>query len=394
MTQPIDRETAIALAKEAGAYYAGSTNPGTVYMLSENDIERLCNLAASRTKMPELEPPIYGRELVLQLATDAGCPNGYLASFALHHPEWDWIERLCNLAVEHSRKDAEPGNLLKPPSMAESGDKTVVDMSSLPKFHDDEAVDYLSRAYKLSKQLTDRLSVSPSQRRNTSAIGWCRVGVIGAETLPFTITQVPRVAEIWREQGLEVLEVFTHPPEADKPIDKLTGCACRWDENDNRVLTCVRHQGWLDVVEEWATTAKENQVVIDRLTSKRQETEQNTNGTDYVSDAQFDALILELQSITEEARATDYHDALRKAALFLSLLKSKVHKYANDIVRLDAACTEQHAAYTSAHNRLNEADKLLQQALKTLTYHTKQTRPILQTDAACRAIRTYLENKT
>jgi hypothetical protein len=40
-----------------------------------------------------------------------------------------------------------------------------------------------------------------------------------------------------------------------------------------------------------------------------------------------------------------------------------------------------------------EADKLLQQALEALIYHTEQTRPILQTDAACRAIRTYLEGK-
>ena len=159
MIQPIDRETAIALAKEAGM--AG-------------------------------------------MLTDVVC-------------SLEEIHRLCNLAVAHSRKDAEPvAGLLKPSSMAESGDKTVVDMSRLPKFHNDEAVDYLSRAYKLSKQLTDHLSVSPSQRKNLTAIGWCRVGVIGPETLPFTITQVPRVAEIWREQGLEVLEVFTHPPEADK----------------------------------------------------------------------------------------------------------------------------------------------------------------------------------
>lgn len=34
------------------------------------------------------------------------------------------------------------------------------------------------------------------------------------------------------------------------------GCACRWDANDNRVATCVRHQGWLDVVSEWADRAK------------------------------------------------------------------------------------------------------------------------------------------
>lgn len=285
MTQPINRETAIALAKEAGM--AG-------------------------------------------MLTDVVC-------------SLEEIHRLCNLAVAHSRKDAEP-----------------VDIRAAMK-----KAFYLGQTY---WQQTDSEYVS---QQNKSDATKAKFDALLEET---------------------VINA-THPPEADKPIDKLTGCACRWDENDNRVLTCVRHQGWLDVVEEWATTAKENQVVIDRLTSKRQETEQNTNGTDYVSDAQFDALILELQSITEEARATDYHDALRKAALFLSLLKSKVHKYANDIVRLDAACTEQHAAYTSAHNRLNEADKLLQQALKTLTYHTKQTRPILQTDAACRAIRTYLEGK-
>ena len=170
MTQ-INREAAIALAEEAGAYYAAGTNPGTVYALSAAGLERLCNLVAA-----------------------------------------------------HSRKDAEPvAGLLKPPSMAESGDKTVVDMPRLPKFHDDEAVDYLSRAYKLSKQLTDHLSVSPSQRKNRTAIGWCRVGVIGSETLPFTITQVPRVAEIWREQGLEVLEVFTHQPEADKLLQQALG---------------------------------------------------------------------------------------------------------------------------------------------------------------------------
>ena len=37
---------------------------------------------------------------------------------------------------------------------------------------------------------------------------------------------------------------------------ELTGCACRWDADDNRVATCARHQGWLDVVHEWAERAK------------------------------------------------------------------------------------------------------------------------------------------
>lgn len=37
---------------------------------------------------------------------------------------------------------------------------------------------------------------------------------------------------------------------------ELIGCACRWDKYDNQVHTCERHQGWLDVVHEWAERAK------------------------------------------------------------------------------------------------------------------------------------------
>ena len=40
------------------------------------------------------------------------------------------------------------------------------------------------------------------------------------------------------------------------PAQQEHGCACRWDANDKRVATCVRHQGWLDVVSEWAERAK------------------------------------------------------------------------------------------------------------------------------------------
>lgn len=40
------------------------------------------------------------------------------------------------------------------------------------------------------------------------------------------------------------------------PVGELTTCNCRWDADDNRVATCARHQGWLDVVSEWAERAK------------------------------------------------------------------------------------------------------------------------------------------
>lgn len=46
----IAHETAIALAEEAGAYYAAGTNPGTVYALSAAGLERLCNLVAAHLR--------------------------------------------------------------------------------------------------------------------------------------------------------------------------------------------------------------------------------------------------------------------------------------------------------------------------------------------------------
>ena len=117
--------------------------------------------------------------------------------------------------------------------------------------------------------------------------------------------------------------------------------------------------------------------------------ELNTNGTDYVSDAEFDALISELQSITEEARATDYHDTLRKAVLFLNLLKSKARKYANDIVRLDGACSEQHAVNVSVCKQLAEANKVIRLAGDAL----KKTAAPSVSYEILGVIRTYLEGK-
>ena len=46
----------------------------------------------------------------------------------------------------------------------------------------------------------------------------------------------------------------TNQAQPEQPA--LSGCACRWDADDKRVATCVRHRGWLDVVSEWAERAK------------------------------------------------------------------------------------------------------------------------------------------
>ena len=45
--------------------------------------------------------------------------------------------------------------------------------------------------------------------------------------------------------------------EVERLKQEHRGCACRWDADDNRVATCDRHQGWLDVIQEWADRAKE-----------------------------------------------------------------------------------------------------------------------------------------
>lgn len=36
-----------------------------------------------------------------------------------------------------------------------------------------------------------------------------------------------------------------------------TGCACRWNDEGDRVVTCERHQGWLEVIAEWAERARD-----------------------------------------------------------------------------------------------------------------------------------------
>jgi hypothetical protein len=42
-----------------------------------------------------------------------------------------------------------------------------------------------------------------------------------------------------------------------KPEQEPTGCLCRWDSEGDRVVTCARHEGWLEVIVEWADRARE-----------------------------------------------------------------------------------------------------------------------------------------
>lgn len=39
--------------------------------------------------------------------------------------------------------------------------------------------------------------------------------------------------------------------------EPVTGCACRWNSEGDRVITCERHEGWLEVIAEWADRARD-----------------------------------------------------------------------------------------------------------------------------------------
>ena len=75
------------------------------------------------------------------------------------------------------------------------------------------------------------------------------------------IAHAMKIAAKWNWNG--------SAPQPEQPSEpahpeqgELTGCACRWDADDNRVATCVRHQGWLDVVHEWAERAKSAETTL------------------------------------------------------------------------------------------------------------------------------------
>ena len=55
-------------------------------------------------------------------------------------------------------------------------------------------------------------------------------------------------------------DLYTAPQPAAPAVPQ--GCACRWGADDKRIATCERHQGWLDVVQEWAARARDAEVKL------------------------------------------------------------------------------------------------------------------------------------
>ena len=65
------------------------------------------------------------------------------------------------------------------------------------------------------------------------------------------------IGDAWNQLAnlLSVLEKSrTTLPAA--PVQEHHGCACRWNDEGDRTATCERHQGWLEVIAEWAERAR------------------------------------------------------------------------------------------------------------------------------------------
>ncbi len=61
---------------------------------------------------------------------------------------------------------------------------------------------------------------------------------------------------ITTDEGKHLVETLRARLAQPEP-EPVAGCACRWNSEDKRIATCERHQGWLDVIAEWADRARE-----------------------------------------------------------------------------------------------------------------------------------------
>ena len=64
------------------------------------------------------------------------------------------------------------------------------------------------------------------------------------------------------EEGMYLVHQTDHSDDnlhmvAQPAQEPVGGCACRWDSEGDRVVTCDRHEGWLEVIAEWADRARD-----------------------------------------------------------------------------------------------------------------------------------------
>ena len=81
---------------------------------------------------------------------------------------------------------------------------------------------------------------------------------VDAETTAALVAEIHRLIDVVGGMALA------------QPAQESTGCACRWDDEGDRTVTCARHEGWLEVIAEWADRAREAEKKLKALAQPEQ----------------------------------------------------------------------------------------------------------------------------
>jgi hypothetical protein len=109
-------------------------------------------------------------------------------------------------------------------------------------------------------------AVAQRLRREATGNNW-KSCIDAVDTINALVKEIERLTNVGFN-GLteaETLQTASVMGLTKVDVEPHKGCACRWDADDNRVATCVRHQGWLDVVQEWADRAKDAESALAAL---------------------------------------------------------------------------------------------------------------------------------
>lgn len=161
----------------------------------------------------------------------------------LTHDEWDALQDQCEEMVSHNFR-----------------------LAVLAKLRE-----------KLAAQQENYMDNSHDTNKPVAWEGKTKLGFpIGSHKLIFT----DKVrADEWLSEFVEghawLEPLYTSPPVQQETV---AGCACRWSSEGDRVVTCERHQGWLEVIAEWADRARDAEKKLKALNTPPPQRQPLTDG--------------------------------------------------------------------------------------------------------------------
>ena len=103
------------------------------------------------------------------------------------------------------------------------------------------------------------------------------------------------------DKAITALDEALVQPQQEQEQEPVAGCVCRWNSEGDRVVTCERHQGWLEVIAEWADRAREAEKKLKVLNTSPPP--QRKPLTDE-----------EVETVWRSVQANDFHDCVKPFA--------------------------------------------------------------------------------